>query len=116
MHLSADFRVINVEETSYQGVVRLKMESQSGFFLVLEYPKDAVGVNIKQGNNIRISISNDRDPNYVTNWDVYMSGVVYYVSEGLVKISIGGLILDINNFKDEARIGEKVYIGLKLIR
>lgn len=116
MRLAGDFRVINVRETGYRGVVRLEMEGPSGVALSLEYPRDAVGVDIRQGDNVRVSISSDRDPNYKSNWDVYMSGIVYYVGEGLVKVSIGGLILDVNNFKNEVRVGEKVYVGLKLIK
>ncbi|BDR91172.1 hypothetical protein [Vulcanisaeta souniana] len=116
MQLSGDFRVINVKETGYRGVVRLDMEGDSGVSLGLEYPRDAVGVDIKQGSNVKVSISNDKDPNYASNWDVYMNGVVYYVGGNSVKISIGGLIMDINNFKNDARVGEKVYVGLKVIK
>jgi hypothetical protein len=116
MELSGDFKVVNVKETGYKGIVRLEMESGSGLSLALEYPRDAVGVDIRQGDGVKVSISSNKDPNYASNWDVYMSGVVYHVSEGLVKISIGGLILDVNNFRNEVKVGEKVYVGLKLIK
>ncbi|MGC8606105.1 MAG: hypothetical protein ACP5GZ_00850 [Vulcanisaeta sp.] len=116
MQLSGDFKVVNVKETDYKGVVRLEMEGSSGISLALEYPKNAVGVDIKQGDNVRINISNEKDPNYTLNWDVYMNGIVYYVGENIVKISIGGLIMDINNFKNNVKVGEKVYIGLRVIK
>lgn len=45
-----------------------------------------------------------------------MNGVVYYVGESVVKISIGGLIMDVNNFKNDVKVGERVYIGLKVLR
>ncbi len=116
MQLSDDFRVVNVRETGYKGVVRLDMKSGSGVSLGLEYPRDAIGVDIKQGSNVRVSISNDKDPNYASNWDVYMNGIIYYVDGDSVKVSIGGLIMDINNFKNNVRVGEKVYVGLKVIK
>ncbi|GAB6944688.1 hypothetical protein [Vulcanisaeta sp. JCM 14467] len=116
MRLSGDFRVVDVKGTDYRGIVRLEMSGESGISLALEYPRDAVGVDIKQGDNVRVSISNEKDPNYASNWDVYMNGVVYYVGESNVKISIGGLIMDVNNFKNDVRVGEKVYIGLKVLR
>ena len=116
MRLSGDFRVVSVKPTDYKGIVRIEMGGESGISLALEYPRDAVGVDIKQGDSVRVSISNEKDPNYASNWDVYMNGVVYYVGGGNVKVSIGGLIMDINNFKDEVRVGEKVYIGLKVLR
>ncbi|MCG2863007.1 MAG: hypothetical protein RXP99_04320 [Vulcanisaeta sp.] len=116
MELSGDFRIVDVKGTGFRGIVRLEMEDATGVSLALEYPRDVLGIDIKQGDNVRVSISNSKDPNYSSNWDVYMNGVVYYVSEGLVKVSIGGLILDIRNYKGEAKVGEKVYIGLKLIK
>lgn len=116
MRLSGDFRVVDVKGTDYRGIVRLEMSGESGISLALEYPRDAVGVDIKQGDNVRVSISNEKDPNYASNWDVYMNGVVYYVGESNVKISIGGLIMDIHNFKNDVKVGEKVYIGLKVLR
>ncbi|WP_054854642.1 hypothetical protein [Vulcanisaeta sp. JCM 16161] len=116
MQLSGDFRVMDVKGTDYRGVVRLEMSSGSGISLALEYPRDAVGVDIRQGDNVRVSISNEKDPNYASNWDVYMNGVVYYVGESVVKISIGGLIMDVNNFKNDVKVGERVYIGLKVLR
>ncbi|MGC8543414.1 MAG: hypothetical protein ACP5NQ_05695 [Vulcanisaeta sp.] len=116
MQLNGDFRVTGVKDTDYKGIVRLEMEGSSGITIALEYPRDIIGVDIKQGDNVRVSINNDKDPNYASNWDVYMNGIVYYVSEGLVKVSIGGLIMDINNFKNDVKIGEKVYVGLKLIK
>lgn len=46
-----------------------------------------------------------------------MNGIVYYVSENIIKISIGGgLIMDVNNFKNDVKVGEKVYIGLKVLK
>ncbi len=116
MQLSGDFRVVGVKSTSYRGIVRLEMSSESGVSLALEYPRDVIGVDIKQGDNVKVSISNEKDPNYSSNWDVYMNGIVYHVSESSVKVSIGGLIMDINNFRGEVKVGEKVYIGLKALR
>lgn len=116
MQLSGDFKVMDVKGTDYRGIVRLEMSSESGVSLALEYPRNAVGVDIKQGDNVRVSISNEKDPNYSSNWDVYMNGVVYYVGGNNVKISIGGLLMDVNNFKNDVKVGEKVYIGLKVLR
>ncbi|ADN51234.1 hypothetical protein [Vulcanisaeta distributa] len=116
MQLSGDFRVMNVKGTDYKGIVRLEMSSESGVSLALEYPRDVIGVDIKQGDNVKVSISNEKDPNYASNWDVYMNGVVYYVGGNIIKISIGGLIMDVNNFKNDVKVGEKVYIGLKVLK
>ncbi len=99
----------------YDGIKALTMRSQSGLQVYLEYPEKAVGVRIDRGYRIRLSLDNVRDENYRTNWDVYMWGKVYYISQDTVRISIGGLILELKGYKDPVSLGEKVYIGLKIV-
>ncbi len=116
MNLEGIFRVTDVRPTPYRGIVRLEMEGEEGIRIGLEYPEEVLGVKIEKGSSVKISIKNEKDPNYKENWDVYMNGIVYHIRENIVKVSIGGLILDVYSYKGDVRLGEKVYIGLKIQR
>ncbi|MFN7105015.1 MAG: hypothetical protein ACK4M3_00255, partial [Pyrobaculum sp.] len=76
----------------------------------LELPLDRLGLLLKKGEGIRLVLSQEKTENY-KDYKVYMWGVVYHVGDGVTRISIGGLQLDIKK-ELPFRMGEKVYIGL----
>ena len=111
--------ILTVEQAEllpeYDGIKALIMKNNKGHQVYLEYPEKAVGVEIYKGLRVRLCLDNVKDPDYRKNWDVYMWGKVYYVSQDMVKISLGGLILEIRGFSGPVSLGEKVYVGLKIV-
>ncbi|WP_069807175.1 hypothetical protein [Vulcanisaeta thermophila] len=114
MKLTGNFRVVGIEGTRFEGIIRVRMISEGNVEVSMEYPVKAVGVELRQDYTVNLSIDTEKDPNYRANWDVYMNGMVYYVGNGIVKISIGGLIIDVINYNGDAKVGERVYVGLKI--
>ncbi len=100
----------------YPTIKALIMRDDKGHEVYLEYPEGVVRVPIDKDMKVRLSIDNNKDENYRQNWDVYMWGKVYYVAEKLVRISLGGLILEIRGYTEPVNIGEKVYVGIKRIK
>ncbi|MFN3803668.1 MAG: hypothetical protein ACK4SY_01270 [Pyrobaculum sp.] len=78
--------------------------------IVLELPLDRLGLLLKEGERVKLVLSQEREENY-KNYKAYMWGIVYHVGDGVTRISIGGLQLDIKK-ELPFRTGEKVYIGL----
>jgi len=111
--------ILTVEQAEfipeYDGIKALLMRSSRGHQVYLEYPEKVLGVKIDRGFKVRLSLDNNKDENYRQNWDVYMWGKVYYVSQDMVRISIGGLILELRGYDGPVSLGEKVYVGLKVI-
>ena len=99
----------------YTGIQIIEMSNEKGIKIYLEYPAKILPIRYNVGDKIRLNIDNVKDSDYKKNWDVYMWGIVYYVTEDLIRISIHGLILEIKGFKTSVNIGEKVYIGLKRV-
>ncbi|OYT27248.1 MAG: hypothetical protein B6V02_00295 [Thermoprotei archaeon ex4572_64] len=113
MNLVEEFEVKNVKKLPYRGIDGLELESSSGTCMYLEYPSSIIKIPITVGNKVKISLSKVKDENYKVNWDIYMWGLVYYVSERFVRISIGGLILELKNVDTSLEVGDRVYIGIK---
>ncbi len=113
MNLVEEFEVKNVKKLPYRGIDGLELESLSGIHMYLEYPSSVIKIPITVGNKVKISLSKVKDENYKANWDIYMWGLVYYISEKYIRISIGGLILELKNIDTSLEIGDKVYIGIK---
>jgi hypothetical protein len=78
--------------------------------VVLELPLDRLGISISKGNKIKLVIHKEKDQD-LHKYKIYAWGIVYYVGEGITRISIGGLQLDIKK-ELPLKIGEKVYVGL----
>ena len=114
MKLDIVLTVQEIEKTPYEKIIALRMVGNN-IKVRLEYPYKVIGVNFNVGDKVRLSIDNVKDENYKLNWDVYMWGIVYYVSQNIVRISIGGLILDVEGYTGPVNVGEKVYIGLKRV-
>ncbi len=100
----------------YPTIKALIMRDEKGHEVYFEYPEGVVKVEINKDMKVRLCIDNVKDENYKQNWDVYMWGKVYYVAEKLVRISLGGLILEIKGYSEPVNIGEKVYVGIKRIQ
>lgn len=77
---------------------------------LLEIPLSRIGVKLDRGDVVKLVLSKEKDAEY-KKYRVYMWGIVYYVGEGVTRISIGGLQLDIMR-ELPLKEGEKVYIGL----
>ncbi len=109
------FKVLKVESLpDYSGLKAIYMVDDSGREIYLEYPEELTKVRISENSSVEISLDNVKDENYKTNWDVYMWGVVYYSAENVIRISIGGLIMELKKFDIKPEVGEKVYVGLKI--
>ncbi|ABW00880.1 hypothetical protein [Caldivirga maquilingensis] len=94
-------------------VVKLRLEGE-GSLITVELP--AIINKFKQGDSVLISLSSSKDENYKGNWDVYMWGMVYYLGENFMRISIGGFILHLEgNVSSRPNLGDKIYVGLKLL-
>jgi len=78
--------------------------------VVLELPLDRLGISISKGNKTKLIIHKEKDKD-IHKYKVYAWGVVYYVGEGITRISIGGLQLDVMK-ELPLKVGEKVYVGL----
>jgi hypothetical protein len=80
----------------------------------LELPISLLNIDISKNTKIIINIDRNKDNNYKEKYAVYMWGILYHKGDESIYISIGGLILKIN--KDlPFNIGDKLYIGLKII-
>ncbi|MEM1597711.1 MAG: hypothetical protein QW598_07565 [Pyrobaculum sp.] len=77
---------------------------------VLEIPLSRIGVKLDKGDAVRLVLSREKDADF-KKYRVYMWGTVYYIGDGVTRISIGGLQLDIMR-ELPLKVGEKVYIGL----
>ena len=78
--------------------------------VILELPLDRLGIVLSKGDAVKLVIHKEKDQDF-SKYKVYAWGLVYYVGEGMTRISIGGLQLDIKK-ELPLKIGEKVYIGL----
>ncbi|MEM3996860.1 MAG: hypothetical protein QXP31_07365, partial [Pyrobaculum sp.] len=76
----------------------------------LEIPLSRIGVKLDKGDAVRLVLSREKDADF-KKYRVYMWGTVYYIGDGVTRISIGGLQLDIMR-ELPLKVGEKVYIGL----
>ena len=116
MKLEGTFEVVDVRPTQYRGIMLVELRGESELDVVMEYPSGVVNVPLDKGSMVRLGIDNVKDERFRENWDVYMWGLVYYVGGNRVKISVGGLIIDVRNYRGAAMPGEKVYVGLKVLR
>ncbi len=111
------FKVLKVEDMpDYSGLKAIYLTDNAGREVYLEFPEKLTNVKIPANVNIELSLDNVKDEDYKSNWDVYMWGIVYYSDESRIRISIGGLIMELKNFNVKAEIGEKVYVGIKLLK
>jgi hypothetical protein len=98
-------RVVDVSNET-PNVITLKGDAE----VVLELPLGRLGIALSKGDAVKLVIHKEKDQNF-NKYKVYAWGLVYYVGEGMTRISIGGLQLDIKK-ELPLKIGEKVYIGL----
>lgn len=78
--------------------------------VTIELPLNRLGVSFSKGDEIKLVIQREKDVDY-SKYKVYAWGVVYHIEQGLTRISIGGLQLDIKK-ELPLQIGDKVYIGI----
>jgi len=115
VRIEGRFRVINTRQTSYRGIIGVELRGEGGVELYLEYPEGVTKVPLARDSVIEISINNEKDPEFRSRWSIYMRGIVYHVGDGIIKVSIGGLIMDIRGYGGEARVGDWVYVGIRLL-
>jgi len=102
-----EFSLSVIEVTNdFPNVVKLSGDVEA----TIELPLEKLGVTLKKGDKIRLVLSKEKNGD-LSKYRVYMWGIVYHVTEGLTRISIGGLQLDIKK-KLPLAVGEKVYVGI----
>jgi hypothetical protein len=77
---------------------------------ILELPLELLGIKFSKGDDVKLVIHKEKDLD-MKKYKVYAWGIVYHVGEGMTRISIGGLQLDIMK-ELPLKVGEKIYIGL----
>ncbi|MGB9703960.1 MAG: hypothetical protein ACPL3C_00805 [Pyrobaculum sp.] len=99
-------RVVEVDD-NFPNTIKLKGDVEA----TLELPLDRIGVRLAAGDQLKLVIQKERDGD-LSQYKIYMWGLVYHVGGGVTRISIGGLQLDILT-ELPLKVGEKVYIGIK---
>jgi hypothetical protein len=94
-------------DNNFPNTIRLKGDVEA----TLELPLDKIGVRLAAGDRVKLVIQKEKDRD-LSQYKVYMWGLVYHVGGGMTRISIGGLQLDIMA-ELPLKVGEKVYIGIK---
>ncbi|ACB40257.1 hypothetical protein [Pyrobaculum neutrophilum] len=76
----------------------------------IEIPLERLGVSLQKGDKVKLVIQREKDQD-MKKYKIYAWGIVYYIGDGITRISIGGLQLDIMK-ELPLQIGDKVYIGI----
>lgn len=87
-------------------VIKLKGDVEA----TIELPLEKLGVVFSVGDHLKLVLQKEKDQD-LNKYKVYAWGIVYYVGNGMTRISIGGLQLDIMK-ELPLKAGEKIYVGI----
>lgn len=87
-------------------VIKLKGDVEA----TIELPLEKLGVVFSIGDRLKLVLQKEKDQD-LNKYKVYAWGIVYYVGNGMTRISIGGLQLDIMK-ELPLKAGEKIYVGI----
>ncbi|AAL63961.1 hypothetical protein [Pyrobaculum aerophilum] len=87
-------------------VIKLKGDVEA----TIELPLEKLGVVFSVGDRLKLVLQKEKDQD-LNKYKVYAWGIVYYVGNGMTRISIGGLQLDIMK-ELPLKAGEKIYVGI----